>query len=150
MRSGNARFGVAVLGMLVTSACAGDPPTVPSQPGSPTATLRAITFEAPSVMIIGDAPVALRARVELSDGTIVDIAKVKCPATWTSSEPGFAVVPLGVLEARSIGDARIAVTCRELRAERVVRVRRRLTGTVIAGDDSQPIAGAVISVVSGP
>ena len=150
MRSPVGRGLVAAVGVMVASACAGDPPTVPSQPGAPTAALRAIAFDAPSVITIGDAPVALRARVELSDGTIVDIAKVKCTATWTSSEPGFAAVLLGVLEARSIGDATIAVTCRELRAERVVRVRRRLTGTVIAGDDKQPIGGAVVSIVSGP
>src|SRR5688572_10952274 len=107
MRSLLATGVTAGVGLLMASACSSSSPVVPSQPSTSSATLRAIMIDAPSAIAVGDAPVALSARVELGDGSVVDLAKVKCTATWTSSAPQYATVALGVLEPRGAGDPTI-------------------------------------------
>jgi hypothetical protein len=141
---------VAAIGLLAASACAGDPPSAPSpQPPAEPLKVLSIVWDVPGVIVIGDAPFRIQPVVFISGGVgYRPLESVKCNPTWSSSEPAYATVSAGVLEARSIGATTIAVTCQGLRIERNVFVRRRLAGTVSAADSRLPIEGAIVSIAS--
>src|SRR5688572_20572431 len=142
--------GLAAFGLLAASACAGETALAPSpQPTNAPLKVLSIVWDVPGVIVIGDAPVKIQPVVYISCGVgYRPMESVKCNPTWSSSEPAYATVSAGVLEARSIGASTIAVTCQELRVERTVFVRRRLSGIVSAADTGAPIAGAFVSIAS--
>jgi hypothetical protein len=145
----NARRNFAALVLLAASACADEPPSAPSpQPTTAPLKVESIVWDVPGVIVLGDAPVKIQPVIYVSGVGYRPMAGSNCNPIWSSSEPAYATVSAGVLEARSIGVTTIAVTCQWLRVERKVFVRRRVSGIVNATDTGAPIAGAFVSVVS--